>query len=165
VLNSTPDLVALTVADQVLVPNGMEQETAQAVSRAWIRALTRAIFGVYFVWELWQVWKQPTLKTTLEASTRALLILPLLVLTWVWSWYFSWSLALAVLLDSTKSRLPRLVMTYTLFALPVVYAHQYLNQDLPGAAVLLFTIGPLAGLIPGLRQASVHSELEEGDTV
>jgi hypothetical protein len=155
VLNSTPDLIALTVADQLLVPAGMERETAQAVSRLWIHWLTRVIFGVYFVCELWQVWKRPSLPRSLEAATRALLILPLLVLTWVWSWYFSWSLVLAVLLDWKKSRLPRLVTTYTLFALPVVYAHQYLNQDLPGAAVLLFTVGPLATLIT--RQGSTAS--------
>jgi len=123
------------------------------------------MFGAYFVWELWRVWKQPSLEATLKAATRTLLILPLVVLTWVWSWYFSWPLALAVLLDGKKSRLLRLVTTYTLFALPVVYAHQYLNQDLSGAAVLLFTLGPLAGLIPGARHASVHSEFEEGDTV
>jgi hypothetical protein len=162
VLNSTPDLLALTIADQLLVPAGMELEAAQAGSRFWIRALTRVIFGVYFVWELWHVWQRPSLPRTLEAATRALLILPLLVLTWVWSWYFSWSLALSALLDGKQSRLPWLVITYTLCALPVVYAHQYLNQDLPGAAVLLFTLGPLLALIPGPGQASVHSEFEEG---
>jgi hypothetical protein len=159
VLNSAPDLVALTIADQVLVPAGMEQATAQALGRSWMRSLTRVIFGAYFAWELWRLWRRPTLQSALEAATRALLVVPLLVLTWVWSWYFSWSLALAVLLD-WKSRLVRLVIAYTLVALPVVYAHQYLNRDLSGGAILLFTLGPLLGLIPGLRRASVHSEFE-----
>jgi hypothetical protein len=163
VLNSTPDLFALTLADQVLVPAGMEQTTAQAASRFWIRVTTRAIFGLYFAWELWRLWHRPTLERTLEAATRALLILPLLVLTWVWSWYFSWSLVLAVLVDP-RSRLRRLVVTYTLLALPVVYAHQYPNENLSGAAVLLFTLGPLLGLIPGQRKASVHSDFEGDKT-
>jgi hypothetical protein len=162
VLNSAPDLFALTIADQVLVPAGMDQTSAQAVTRFWTRVATRALFGVYFAWELWRLWRTPTLYRTLEAATRALLILPLLVLTWVWSWYFSWSLLLAVLLDG-RARLPRLVITYTLVALPVVYAHQYLNENLSGAAVLLFVLGPLLGLIPSLRKASVHSHFEEGD--
>jgi hypothetical protein len=157
VLNSTPDLVALTLADDVLVPAGMDQPAAQAACRFWVRAVTRAVYALYFAWELWRLWKRPTLQMTLEAATRALLILPLLVLTWVWSWYFAWSLALAVLLDG-RSRLTRLVVTYTLVALPVVYAHQYLNDELSGALVLLFSLGPLLGLIrPGsVGQPAAH---------
>ena len=73
------------------------------------------------------------MRATIAAATRALLVLPLLVLTWVWSWYLSWSLVLAVTLG-WRSRLARVVVAYTLVGLPVVYAHQYLNDDLQAAS-------------------------------
>jgi hypothetical protein len=168
VLNSAPDLVALTVADQILQRAGIDPQTAETAARFWIRLLTRALFVAYLGWELHRLWRaarhfrdpsegkwrdepaadEPSGATaiqtaTLQASTRALLILPLLVFTWVWSWYFSCSLALAALLG-WKSGLSRVVVAYTVLGLPIVYAHQYLNQDMPGAFVLVFALGPLA---------------------
>jgi hypothetical protein len=152
VLNSAPDLVALTVADQILQPAGLDTETAQTTARFWTRAISRAAFLVYLAWEAWRVWlaasrgdRQPV-PVALEATTRALLVLPLLVLTWVWSWYLSCALALAALLDH-RSELRWVVVAYTLVAPPIVYAHQYLNQELSGGYVLAFALGPPAGLV------------------
>src|ERR1051326_364315 len=105
-----------------------------------MRVLTDAVYVGYLAWELSRLWAkatrggQPALQAAIEAATRALLVLPLLVFTWVWSWYLSWSLVLAVLLGS-KSRLARVVVAYTLVGLPVVIAHQYLNEDLSGGFV------------------------------
>jgi hypothetical protein len=58
----------------------------------------------------------------------------------VWSWYFSWPLALATLLG-WSSGLARVVVAYTLVAPPIVYAHQYLGDQLPAAFVLLMALG------------------------
>jgi hypothetical protein len=170
VLNSAPDLVALTVANQILQPAGMDPQTAQMAARFWTRLVTRALFVGYLGWELKRVLHAATAlgnptagepnpgatavrTATLQATTRALLILPLLVFTWVWSWYFSCSLALASLLG-WRSGLSRVVIGYTLIGLPIVTAHQYLNQDMPGAFVLLFALGPLAQ--PIIRVASAQ---------
>jgi len=75
------------------------------------------------------------------------------VLSWVWSWYFSWSLVLVPLLG-WRSRLARLVVAYTLCALPVVYAHQYLTERLSGAFVAAFALGPLLSLLWPTRESS-----------
>jgi hypothetical protein len=153
VINSAPDLIALTVADQALAPHGMERETAQAVTRFWARMITRTLFAAYLFWEMWRLWQRPAVLETVRASARVLLVLPLLVMTWVWSWYFSWSLALAALLGG-QSRLARLVVGYALCALPVVYAHQYLNEGLPGAFVALFALAPLLTVLAVTRGSS-----------
>jgi hypothetical protein len=157
VLNSAPDVVALTVADRLLVPAGVDTEAAQSMARFWMRALTRAIFGLYFAAELWRLWSRgqtaDVLRRAIAASVRVLLVLPLLVLTWVWSWYFSWPLSLAALLG-LGSRLTRLTVAYTLVVLPIVYAHQYLNERLSGAFVLGMALFPLVVV-------AVHSGREE----
>ena len=151
VLNSAPDLLALTIADTILVPFGVDRDLAQANVRLWVRAVAWTTFVAYLGFELWRLWRcsrhshsaPESLLGATRATARALLVLPLLVLTWVWSWYFSWSLAVVVLLG-WRSWLTRLVVVYTLVGLPIVYAHQYLNQDLSGVFVLLFAVGPLA---------------------
>jgi hypothetical protein len=165
VINSAPDLVALTVADQVLEPRGMDREMAQASARWWTRAVTWVLFAAYLAWEVWRLWvvaarddgralvsaarhDHKTASAALRASVRVLLVLPLLVMTWVWSWYFSWSLVLAALLG-WRSRLARLVVVYTLFALPVVYAHQYLNERFSGVFIAAFAVVPLVSIVLG----------------
>jgi hypothetical protein len=141
VLNSAPDVVAVFAAERLALP--------AAEARTWIRALARAAFGLYLVWEVWRLWPvaqrggHPALLGTIRASARALLLLPLLVLTWVWSWYFSWSLALVALLG-WRSGLTWIVVGYTLVVLPIVYAHQYLGDQLPAGFVLVMALGPPA---------------------
>jgi hypothetical protein len=156
VLNSAPDVVALTVADQVLVPGGVPSDVAQQTARFWTRTLTRALFTLYVAWELLGVWRaapERTMQRALEAAARTLLVLPLLVFTWVWSWYFSWSLIVVVLLGSNTA-LARLVVAYTLVSLPVVYAHQYLNQQLSSAFVVALALAPLLLVLRRPREAS-----------
>ena len=138
VLNYAPDVVAAFAAERL--------DLAVPAARAWTHALARAAFGIYLVWELSRLWPvarrggREALLATIRASARALLLLPLLVLTWVWSWYFSWPLALATLLG-WSSGLARVVVAYTLVAPPIVYAHQYLGDQLPAAFVLLLALG------------------------
>ena len=161
VVNSAPDLVALTIADQLLMPAGVAKDTAEANVRVVTRAITWSLFLIYLAWEVGRLWRraspggQPAQDATIRAAARALLALPLLVMTWVWSWYFSWALTLAVLLG-WGAWLTRLVVLYTLVALPIVYAHQYLTNDLPGTFVLVFALGPLAVWLTWYRLAVVH---------
>jgi hypothetical protein len=163
VINSAPDLVALFAADDVLVPLGVAQATAQSDARFWMHLLTRAVYLGYLAWELKKLWPiaarggQPALRATTEAATRALLVLPLLVLTWVWSWYLSWSLVLAVTLG-WQSRLARVVVAYTLVSLPVVYAHQYLSDDLSGGFVLLMALAPLGLAYSGSQRPTAQPQ-------
>jgi alpha-1,6-mannosyltransferase len=146
VLNSAPYAIADAFADEVQ-------------ARFWIGMLMRGAFAVWFAVELVHVWRSP--GKVLASATRLLLGLPLLVLTWVWSWYFSWSLAVAVLLGM-RSRLLRLVVAYTLVVPPVVYAHQYLNEQLPGAWVVGMALGPLVTLIPIRRLAAARTLIKTG---
>src|SRR5207249_384136 len=123
--------------------------TAACVSRAscWCERLLRlglvAVVGLGIVLVLWWPWLQTTgglaPLATIRASARALLLVPLLVLTWVWSWYFSWSLALVALLG-WRSGLTWIVVGYTLVVPPIVYAHQYLGDQLPAAFVLVMAL-------------------------
>jgi hypothetical protein len=141
VINSAPDVVALTIADQLRVSASIDQDTAITTARFWTRLVARTAFAIYFGWELRRVWRTADLAEAIRASTRALLVLPLLVLTWVWSWYFTWSLALATLLG-WRSRLTQLTVAYSVMALPVVYARQYWNERVPGIVVVLFAALP-----------------------
>jgi hypothetical protein len=140
-LNSAPDLVAVFAADRLRL--------APLEARMWVRDLARTAFGLYVLWEAWRLWRlarcggRVALLATIRASARAMLLLPLLVLTWVWSWYFSWSLALAVLLG-WRSGLTWLVVAYTVVVLPIVYAHQYLGDQLPAVLILVMAAGPPA---------------------
>ena len=139
VLNSAPDVVAVFAAERLGLP--------LAEARVWARFVARAAFGLYLVGEVWRLWPvarrggRDALLATVRASARAMLLLPLVVLTWVWSWYFSWSLALVALLG-WRSGLTWLVVGYTLIVLPIVYAHQYLGDQFPAALVLVMALGP-----------------------
>ncbi|MBV9133871.1 MAG: DoxX family membrane protein [Chloroflexi bacterium] len=129
--------LVLNSAVLVLVQGPLAPELATFVARA--------AFVVWCAWELLRVWRSP--RGAIGASARLFLGLPLLVLTWVWSWYFSWSLALAVLLG-VRSGLTRLTVAYTLVGLPVVTAHQYLNEQLPGFWIVAMAVAPLIVLVP-----------------
>jgi hypothetical protein len=164
VINSAPDVVALAAADQLLVARGLSPDAAHELVRFWLRLLTRGAFALWCAVELVRVWRARDafdLQAVTRVAGRLLLGLPLLVLTWVWSWYFSWSLALAVLGGSAK--LTRLAVAYTLVTLPVVYAHQYLNEQLPGGWVLVMATAPLLVLCcqSAHRPSRVHSWKQE----
>ncbi len=147
-VNSVPDLLALTIADQVLDPHAVDRDAAHAVTRFWMGLSTRGLFLAYLALELRWLWaeagqgRQRAVNGVIRASTRTLLALPLLVLPWVWDWYFTWPLALAVFLG-WRSVLAKITVGYTLFAPPVFYAHQYWNTHMPGALLLLYAGLPL----------------------
>jgi hypothetical protein len=168
VLNSAPDLAALTFADQVLAPRGMPADVAHDTARFWVRWVTRAMFIGYAGWEFARLYAysrsgapfEGAFRAAMACGARLLLVLPLLVLTWVWSWYLSWSLAVAVVAGS-RTVLLRLIVAYTLVALPIVYAHQYLNEQLPGVWALVMALAPLGVLLPIPGPAGARRLLDE----
>src|SRR5207302_216290 len=50
--NWAPDLLALTISDQWLDPNGLNPDATQAMVRFWAKAITRGILAVYLLREL-----------------------------------------------------------------------------------------------------------------
>jgi alpha-1,6-mannosyltransferase len=154
VLNSAPDVIALWIADHASVEPDL--------ARLWVRWTTRLVFAAFFCGELWRVWRSRGDTVHLvKACTRAMLLVPLLVLTWVWSWYFSWSLVLAVLVG-WDWRGTRLVVAYTIVALPIVYAHQYLNDQFPAGWILVMALVPLLVLVPIRRGGAARTFSKRG---
>jgi hypothetical protein len=147
--NWAPDLLALTISDQLLDPNGLNPDATHELVRFWAKLITRGIFAVYLGWELVRLWRlagdhsKSLVEPILTASTRAFVVLILLVLTWVLEWYWMWPLSLAVLLG-WRNMLTRVVVGYTLTSLPIFYVHHYWSTNMPGGLVLLYAAPPLA---------------------
>jgi hypothetical protein len=147
--NWAPDLVALTISDQWLDPNGLNPDATHDMVRFWVKAVTRGVFVVYLIWELARLWRiagdrsRPIVEPILEASTRAFLVLILWVLTWVLEWYWMWPLALVALLG-WRRLLTKVVVGYTLTSLPIFYVHHYWSSNMPGVLVLAYALPPLA---------------------
>jgi hypothetical protein len=147
--NWAPDLVALTIADQLLDPNRLDQEATHQLVRTWAKVITRGIFAVYLGWELVRLWRiagdrsRSLVEPILEASTRAFVVLILVVLTWVLEWYWMWPLALVSLLGWGRMT-TKVVVGYTLTSLPVFYFHHYWSTNMPGVVVLAYALPPLA---------------------
>lgn len=146
--NSVPDLLSLTIADQIINPAHVNSAQTQDAVRFWMKVVTKAIFLLYLLWECWHLWRahledrRAIVSAVVAASTRALLVLSLLVLMWVLDWYFTWPLALAVLLGWDRL-LTKVTAGYTLTVLPVFYYHNYWDDYMPGWVVLLYAIPPL----------------------
>jgi hypothetical protein len=147
--NWAPDLLALTISDRWLDPGGLNPDAAHELVRFWAKSITRAIFVVYLGWELVRLWRmagergRSLVEPILEASTRAFVVLILLVLTWVLEWYWMWPLGLTCLLG-WRRMLTKVVVGYTLTALPIFYVHHYWSTNMPGALVLVYALPPLA---------------------
>jgi hypothetical protein len=146
--NWAPDLLALTI-DRYLDPSTADDPTAyHETVRFWAKMITRGIFLLYLGWEVRRLWRiagdrsNPLVKPILEASTRAFIVLILLVLSWVLEWYWMWPLALATLLG-WRSLLTKLVVGYTLTSLPIFYVHHYWSWHMPGVLILAYALPPL----------------------
>jgi hypothetical protein len=168
--NWAPDLVALTISDQWLDPNGLNSEATREAVRFWAKAVTRAIFGVYLVWEVVRLWRiagdpqRSLVDAVLEASARAFTILILVVLTWVLEWYWMWPLALVTLLG-WRRMLTRIVVAYTLTSVPVFYVHHYWSTNMPGVLVLAYALPPLALPLVAWAWGRWRSRPEAGPSV
>ena len=168
--NWAPDLIALTISDQWLDPGGLNTEASHELVRFWAKTTTRAIFGVYLIWELVRLWRiagdprRPLVEAVLEASARAFTVLILVVLTWVLEWYWMWPLALVTLLGWHRM-LTRIVVGYTLTSLPVFYVHHYWSTNMPGVLVLAYALPPLAVPLVAWAWGRWRSRPEAGRSV
>jgi alpha-1,6-mannosyltransferase len=149
--NSLPDLAALTVADQILDPQHLAPFQTHETVRFWMKMITRVLFVAYLIWEVRQVWRQAAVDSrsavvaALTASTRAFVVLLLLVFTWVLAWYYMWPLALGTMLG-WRSVITRVVVALSLTCLPIFYIHHYWSDNMPGALLFFYIVPPL--LVP-----------------
>jgi Glycosyltransferase family 87 len=147
--NWAPDLVALTISDQFLDPNGLNPDVSRELVRPWAKLIARGIFGVYLIWELVRLWRiagdrsASLIEPILTASVRAFIVMILVYFTWVLEWYWMWPLALATLLG-WRRMLTKVVVGYTLTSLPIFYVHHYWSTHMPGVLVLAYALPPLA---------------------
>jgi hypothetical protein len=168
--NALPDIVSLSVSDQVLAPRGMTLAVARSTARGWMKLLVDVIFLAYLVWEVWHLWRTAAgsrtdaVRALLGSSIRLLMVVILVVSIWVQTWYFVMPLALAALLG-WRSTLTRTVVAYTLTALPVLYTHYYLQDDAPDAIFWLYgllpLLVPLGAWLASLRRSDVADEAPE----
>jgi hypothetical protein len=149
--NALPDLVSITISDELLVPSGMPLPAARAAVRGAMKLLVDAVFVAYLAWEVWQLWRAAApggvvaARALVRSSTRVLLVVILVVSIWVQTWYYVMPLALAALLG-WRDTLAKTVVAYTLMALPVLYTHYYLQEDVPDGIFWLYGLLPL--LVP-----------------
>ncbi|HLZ30337.1 MAG TPA: hypothetical protein VKV73_23695 [Chloroflexota bacterium] len=148
-VNALPDILALGVADNVLVPAGLPIAVAHDAARAVERFLVLAGFGVYLIWESRRVWSRS--RSGLAAATlsvsgavsRSCLIYILVVSTSVQTWYLCLPVGLAVVLG-WRATFTRLTIAYSLLALPALYLNYYLRDSTPLWVNLVYGLGPLS---------------------
>jgi hypothetical protein len=140
-VNALPDILALAVADHVLTPAGVPQTQARELARSVERLLVLATFGMYLLWEARRVWLDRSAPAVVRASARACLIYVVFASTSTQTWYFCLPLAIAVLLG-WRAGLTRVVVGYSVLALPALYLHYYLRDGTP------LWVNPAYGLLP-----------------
>jgi hypothetical protein len=161
--NSAPDVIAMHIDNKLLNPPSVDPATENHVyfygdvywtpttdsTRGWLKVITRAIFVVYLAWECWALWRlagdrsRSIVEPILRASVRVFTVLILLVFPWVLEWYWMWPMALAALLG-WRDMHTKIVVAYTVLALPLFYTHHYWNWHTPSWVVLLYAFPPLA---------------------
>lgn len=152
--NWAPDLLALTISDQWLVPAGLTAppemvDLLHEPVRLWVKNICRIIFVVYLGWELFHLWRlagdrsRSLVEPILTASVRAFVMLILVAMPWVLEWYWMWPFALATLLGWQRL-LTKVVVGYTLTSLPLFYVHHSWSSHMPGVLVLAYALPPLA---------------------
>jgi hypothetical protein len=152
-LNYVPDLVALTLADQVIDPQQIDQAASWETARTWVKWFTRPIFLAYFSLELWRVWRaaragrRPAMGATLLAAmVRVFLVFLLLVNTWVLPWYIAWPFMLAVPLGWERLE-TRLITGFSFSAPIMMYNHHYWSVHMAPWLYLVY-LAPLLLLVP-----------------
>ncbi|MBV9543180.1 MAG: hypothetical protein JOY61_02250 [Chloroflexi bacterium] len=152
--NAVPDLLSLTIADDVLSTHA-PLSVARDEARTAMKALVDAIFLLYLIWEMRQVWlsaaggRRAALMSVIRASARATLVIILVVSIWVQPWYFVLPLGLALLLG-VRTLLAKISIGYTLTALAAMYVHYYLQDAVSSAIFLVYAGLPLLLAIPEL---------------
>lgn len=154
-VNALPDFVALALADVLLGPAGVPRTDAHQLTRSLERLLILATFGAYLVWETRRVWSAANATATVRATVRSCLIYILVVSTSMQTWYFCLPVAVAALLG-WRSTLTRVVVGYSVLALPALYVGYYLRDATPWWVPVIYGLAPLGLLVPGrlLRRAA-----------
>ena len=146
--NAVPDLVSLTIADQILLPAGLPLALARDTARLAMKALVDLAFVLYLLWETRRVWlsakhPQPQPVTgVIRASARAVLVIIMSVSIWVQPWYFILPLGVAALLG-IEQPLTQIAIGYTLTGLTVLYVHYYLQDAVSGSIYIVYATLPL----------------------
>jgi hypothetical protein len=100
------------------------------VARIMVWSVTRALFVIYLVLEIWQLWRRArgpadvVLRGIATASIRVLLLALLLYTSQVYAWYFLWPLPIACLLGS-RNGWSRAVIVFGLTFLPAFYLREF----------------------------------------
>lgn len=142
-VNSLPDGLALAVADQVLGPAGVPPALAHEASRSIERLLVVVVFGLYLLWEVRRVWLGATALAVVRATARSCLIYVLVVSTSMQPWYLCLPVAITVLLG-WRAELTRVILGYSLLAVPALYLSYYLREATPFWVTLVYGLAPLA---------------------
>jgi hypothetical protein len=145
-LNYVPDLLATTLADQLLDPHRLNQAASWETTRTWAKWAGRIIFLGYFAWELTRVRRVVEL---LAAMSRVLLVFLLLVNTWVLAWYIAWPFMLAAALGWRRLE-TRLTTAFTFTAPVMMYNHHYWSEHMSPLLWAVY-LSPLLLLLPALR--------------
>jgi hypothetical protein len=141
-VNALPDDLALEVADHLLVPAGLSQSWARDSVRPLERLLVLTAFGMYLGWETRRVWLDRNAAVVVRACARSSLIYVLVVSTSVQPWYFCTPVAVSILLG-WRAPLTRVIVSYSLLALPVLNLSYYLRDSTPAWVNALYGLLPL----------------------
>jgi hypothetical protein len=157
-MNYLPDLLAQTIADQLLDPARLDQATSWETARTWVKWLTRLVFIGYFLWELGRVRRRadPSLRSgraLLASMSRLLLIFLLLVNTWVLPWYITWPFMLALPLGWERLQ-TRLATAFTFTAPVMMYNHHYWSIHMAPWLYAVYASPLLLLAAPALRRLS-----------
>ena len=173
-LNYVPDLIAQTIADEVLDPARLDSQAALESARTWVKWVTRLLFIGYFVWELAGLRRTVVsekarslgsgpvsvapLRTgssaisgqaLLAAMGRVFLVFMLLVNTWVLAWYITWPFVLSLPLGWERLQ-TRVATGFTLSAPLMMYTHHYWSIHMTPWLYLVY-LSPLLLLAPAAR--------------
>lgn len=142
--NHPPEVISSQLLQWAAGGGGLNPDEARDGVREAMKLLTRAIFALYFLYELWRA---RAVHDLVPGAVRLFLVFLLSVHTWVLTWYFSWPLALAILLGLGRP-LTRVLLGFSFTTLPIIYYHQYWDSQMTPASMLLY-LSPL--LLPLLE--------------
>jgi hypothetical protein len=146
-VNALPDHLTLAVADRVSISLGAPEPDARDTARAIERLLVFGLFGLVLASDFRRVWREPTPRSIVRATARSSLVFILVVSSSLQPWYFALPLGLAVLLG-WHDRLARVVVGYSVLALPALYLAYYLRDGTPEVVYVIYALVPLLPLVP-----------------
>jgi Gpi18-like mannosyltransferase len=108
--------------------------TKTPVTNALLANGTIILFGLFYLIQLIQLWREREAMTFIRVCARLLLCYLLVASLWFYAWYVIWALALAALLEDTPVR--RLVMRFSYLVTWQALFYNYLAVATKGGAWL-----------------------------